>query len=63
MLICYLAATFTLLLPEPKHERMVAKPKKKGKTRCVFLRWLVLGIRKLYNLWMLVRKPGQARKT
>ena len=37
--------------------------KKKGKTRCVFLRWLVLGIRKLYNLWMLVRKPGQARKT
>jgi hypothetical protein len=33
MLICYLAATFTLLLPEPKHERMVAKPKKKGQNK------------------------------
>ena len=61
MLICYLAATFTVLLPEPNMKEWLQNKKAK-QDECSYS-WLVLGIRKLYNLWMLVRKPGQARKT
>ena len=34
MLICYIAASFTVLLPEPKHERTVAKQKRAKQDAC-----------------------------